>query len=84
MMLEYVDKYLNNKLKENDKYIVFTFFELRIKENLSSEDSLSLLHLVAQRLSNIGYLVYRTNQEYTYNNKKLRVQENELLVAIKK
>lgn len=37
MSLQQIDLYLNAKLKENNNYIVFTFYELRVKLNLTSE-----------------------------------------------
>lgn len=37
MSLQQIDLYLNDKLKENNNYIVFTFYELRVKLNLTSE-----------------------------------------------
>ena len=37
MSLQQIDLYLNDKLKENNNYIVFTFYELRVKNNLSEK-----------------------------------------------
>ena len=83
MSLQQIDLYLNNKLKENNNYIVFTFYELRVKLNLTSEETLNLLHLVATKLENNNYKIYRTGQNYIYEGKKYKVEENQLLVAIK-
>ena len=48
--------------------------------------SLLSLHLNSylQILMNTGYLVYKTGEEYTFKGKKIKIQENELLVAILK
>lgn len=35
MDLQFVDNYINKKLEENENYIRYTFYELRIKNNLS-------------------------------------------------
>ena len=34
MDLQFVDNYINKKLEENENYIRYTFYELRIKNNL--------------------------------------------------
>lgn len=82
MSLQQIDLYLNDKLKENNNYIVFTFYELRVKLNLTSEETLNFLHLVATKLENNNYKIYRTGQNYIYEGKKYKVEENQLLVAI--
>ena len=76
-------RYIEKKLKQNKNYIVFTYYELRVKLNLSSEESLNFLHLVSTKLQNNNYKIYRTGQEYIYEGKKYKVEENQLLVAIK-
>lgn len=35
MTLEFIDNSINKKLRNNENIIVYTFFELRVKENLS-------------------------------------------------
>lgn len=83
MSLQQIDLYLENKLKEHSNYIIFTFYELRVKLDLKSEETLNFLHLVATKLENNNYKIYRTGQEYIYEGKKYKVEENQLLVAIK-
>lgn len=83
MDLRTVDSYLNHKLDENSDFILLTFYELRIKLDLSKADTNEFLNLSAIRLKNIGYNVYFTGQEYEYNKKHQIVKDNELLVAIK-
>ncbi len=82
MTLEFVDSYLNAKIAENREIIKFSFYEVRMKLNLSEEDSITFLSLISQKLMNTGYLVYKTGEEYTFKGKKIKIQENELLVAI--
>lgn len=84
MTLEFVDNYLNEKLAYNREIIKFSFYEVRMKLNLSEEDSITFLSLISQKLMNTGYLVYKTGEEYTYKGKTFKIQENELLVAILK
>ena len=80
--LKKIDMYLENKLKQNKKCIIFTFYELRVKLDLTSEETYNFLHLVSTKLENNNYKIYRTGQEYFYQEKK-KVEENQLMVAIK-
>lgn len=80
--LQQVDMYLNNKIKQDENCIIFTFYELRVKLNFSSQDTYNFLHLVTTKLENNNYKIYRTGQEYFYQEKK-KVEENQLMVAIK-
>ena len=84
MTLEFIDNYLNSKLAEKKEIIRFSFYEVRMKLNLSEEDSIIFLQLIAQKLMNTGYLVYKTGGTYTYKGKTQEILDNELLVAIKK
>ena len=34
-----VSKLIDKKIKEDDNYVKFTFYELRVKNNLSSEET---------------------------------------------
>lgn len=81
MNLQQIDIYLENKLKQNRNCVIFTFYELRIKLNLTSEETYNFLHLVSTKLENNHYKIYRTGQEYFYK-EKLKVEDNQLMVAI--
>lgn len=83
MTLQLLDEYLENKLKQNNELVIYSFYEVRVKQNLKVEESLNYLHLVAIKLENLGYKVYRTGQSYTYKGKDYKVEENQLMVAIK-
>lgn len=80
--LQQIDIYLENKLKQNKNCVIFTFYELRVKLDLTSEETYNFLHLVSTKLENNNYQIYRTGQEYFYR-EKLRVEDNQLMVAIK-
>ena len=82
MNLQQIDMYLENKLKQNKKCIIFTFYELRVKLDLTSEETYNFLHLVSTKLENNNYKIYRTGQEYFYKEKR-KVEDNQLMVAIK-
>lgn len=83
MNIEEIHTYLENKVDERPDYVVLTFYELRIKLNLSEEETANFLHFSKNILENNGYKVYRTGQEYIYKGNKHKVKENELLIGIK-
>ena len=82
MNLQQIDMYLENKLKQNKNCVIFTFYELRVKLNLTNEETYNFLHLVSTKLENNHYKIYRTRQEY-FNGEKKKVEDNQLMVAIK-
>lgn len=83
MDLQQIDAYIENKIAEDEKYVIFTFYELRIKLNLSNDESNTFIKLASVKLENNNYKVYRSGQEYNYNGKK-KVEDNQLLIAIKR
>jgi len=83
MTLEDIRESTDKKISENKNYIKYTFYELRVKENLSEEEMYYFISLASTRLKNLGYSVYRTGQKYFYDYKEQYVKENELLKKIK-
>ena len=83
MTLGFVDKYINSKLEENEKYIRYTYYELRVKYNLTEEEIDKLLELSKIRLENMSYQVYCTGAKFVYNNANRVVEDNEYMIAIK-
>ena len=83
MTTQFVTEYINYKIENNMNFIRFTFYELRIKNDLSEEDTDEFLRLAMTYLENKGYEVYIGNSRYTYNNANQNVQPNELLIAFK-
>ena len=51
--LQQIDMYLENKLKQNKNCVIFTFYELRVKLDLTSEETYNFLHLVRTKLVEI-------------------------------
>ncbi len=83
MTMQFVSDLIDKKIDENPNLIKFTFYELRVKENLSEDDTNTFLTLAARRLENNRYLIYKTGDTYILNGKNKKVEINELLVAIK-
>lgn len=84
MTLEDLDTNINNKINKNENIIKYTFYELRIKANLSEQDMYYVLSIIRTKLENMGYSVYSTGQRYTFENSEKIVRTNELLVGIKR
>lgn len=83
MDLKFVDDYISNKIAENEEYIRFTFYELRVKSNLSNEETEKFLELAKNKFENMKYQVFFTGDKFTYQNLERVVQDNELMIAIK-
>ena len=83
MNVNFVGKIIDEKQEQNDKYIVFSFFELRVKYNLTEEQISEFLKLSKNRLENTKYKVFFTGEEFTYQGQKKKVKDNELMIAIK-
>lgn len=83
MNLEFIDNFINCKLNQSEEYIICTFYELRVKHNLTENEVNNFLILARTKLENLGYKVYFTGDIYIYNNENKIVEDNELMVAVK-
>ena len=83
MNTKFVGDIIDEKLEKNDEIVVFSFYELRIKYNLTEEEIEKFLTLSKNRFENSKYKVYFTGEKYEYENEIKTVKENELMVAIK-
>lgn len=83
IIIKLIEDTLKNKMNENCNYIRYTFYELRVKYNLSEKDTDRFLFLIRTKLENENYKVYFTGTKFMYNNAKMTVQDNELIIAVK-
>ena len=83
MTTQFITDYLDNKIAKNENYIKCTFYELRVKRNLSEEEVDELLELAKTRLENMNYQVYFTGAKFQYNGKEQQVQAQDYMIAIK-
>ena len=74
---------LEEKMNENDEFIKYTFYELRVKYNLSEQETERFLELIRIELLNENYQVYFTGAKFEYKKEKMTVGNNELMVAVK-
>lgn len=83
MTIQEITVYLDEKIHKNENEIVITFYEARVKLNLSEEETEYFLKLCRARLQNLGYTVYVTGEKFVYANENRTVQSNQLMIAIK-
>ena len=83
MTMQDITNYLDNKIAKNSNEIVVTFYEARVKMNLSEDVTDNLLANCKTRLENFGYQVFFTGARFVYDNCTRTVQDNELMIAIK-
>lgn len=74
---------INKKLEENSEFIRYTFYELKVKNNLTDEEMNNVLQISKMFLKNRKYRVYFTDEKFEYQNATRKVQSNEMLIAIK-
>ena len=82
-IIQIIENTLINKKIGDPNYIRYTFYELRVKYNLSEEDTDRFLLLIRTKLENEGYNVYFTGAKFEYNNARMTVKDNEMMIAIK-
>ena len=83
MTMQFVTEYIDKKVAENSEFIRYTYYELRVKNNLSETDIEEFLDINKDYFENKHYKVYFTGDFYIYNGATKQVGENELFVAIR-
>lgn len=82
-IISIIENTLKDKLNKNTDYIKYTFYELRVKYNLSEQDTDRFLYLIRTKLQNENYKVYFTGTKFKYKDIEKVVQNNEYMIAIK-
>jgi hypothetical protein len=75
--------FINQKVEENEKYIRYSYYELKVKNNLTEKEINEVLRISRDYFENKGYRVYFTNTEFEYQNARRKVEINEYMIAIK-
>lgn len=82
-LINLIENTLTEKVSQNTNYIRYTFYELKVKYNLSEKELDRFLVLIRTKLENENYKVYFTDAKFTFENANRTVQPNEILIAIK-
>lgn len=80
---KFIFSFIESKQKENPEFIKYSYYELKIKYNLTNEEIDQVLKVSRDYFENQNYKVYFTNARYEYNGASQNVQPNELLIAFK-
>lgn len=86
-IISLIEVTLNDKIKENDNYIRYSFFEVNVKyKNIIKDEKIKnrFIELLIIKLKNMNYEIHLEGDVFEYNNSRITVQCNEELVAVKK
>lgn len=82
-LMSLIDNLVDEKLAINEKILKFSFYEVRVKNGITSEQEGEFLRLATTKLNNMKYRVYLSDEEFTFDGDIMKVQPNELLIAVK-
>ena len=74
---------IKSKEKENEDYIRYSYYELKVKYGLTEEEIDEVLRVSRDYFENKNYSVYFTNAEFEYNGQKRKVETNDYMVVVK-
>ena len=80
---KFIEKYVEEKIKIDSNYIRCSFYDIRVKNNFSEEETLIFLKLIRNYLENSDFNVYFTGAKFIYKELNRIVQSNELFIAYK-
>lgn len=82
-----IETTLIEKKINNQNYIRYSFYEINVKYpkeyGIEKQDLGMFLQQLRKRLKEENYHIYTEGQRFEYNDAKITVQSNEVLVAIK-
>ena len=82
-IIQIIEYTLKEKLKIDENILKYSFYEIRLKYNLSEQETDVFLKLIRNKLENMNYNVYFTGAEFELNGESKIVEDNDLLIAIK-
>lgn len=80
---KFIFDYIELKEQKNSEFIRYSYYELKIKSNLTDEEIDRFLNVNRDYFENHNYKVYFTGARYEYKGGFQNVQANELMIAIK-
>lgn len=82
---KFVINYIDQKINEssNSNCIIYSYYELKVKNNLSENEIQRFLKINKDYFENNGYDVYFTGARFTYKNTSMMVQDNQYMIAVK-
>lgn len=83
IIINLIETTLREKINNAPDYIRYSYYELKVKYNLSEQDIDRFLDLTRTKLQNNNYRVYFTGAKFVYKNANITVQPNEFMIAVK-
>lgn len=83
IIINLIETTLKEKINNNADYIRYSYYELKVKYNLSEQEIDKFLEFTRTKLQNENYSVYFTGSKFVYNNANITVQPNEFMIAVK-
>ena len=83
IIINLIETTLREKINNDSDYIRYSYYELKVKYNLSEQDIDRFLDLTRTKLQNDNYRVYFTGSKFVYKNANITVQPNKFLIAVK-
>ena len=80
---QFIIELISTKEEQNEQFVKYTFYELRVKYNLTEQETNEVLKISKDYFQNKGYKVYFTGETFEYQNAHRTVQDNELMIAIR-
>ena len=77
---QFTKELIESKEIENTNYIRYSYYELKVKDNLTEKEIDYVLKSSRDYFENKGYKVYFTNAEFEYQNVKRKVEINEYMI----
>lgn len=83
MDIQFVDDYISDKIEKDEKYIICSYYDLRVNYDKSDDFINEHLHIMKNKLENMRYKIFNVGEAYLYYGASTKVKENQLFVAIK-
>ena len=74
MTLEDLSNIIEHKINQNKDFIKFTFYELRVKHNLSEDDSNIAIKLIKQKLSKFLMFLQMQKEEFYFIVRQVKIE----------
>ena len=79
----FIINFISIKENDNKDYIIYSYYELKVKLGLKENEIKELLRVSKNYFENKNYKVYFTDEEFEYKGKRITVENNNYMIAVK-
>ncbi len=79
----FIINFISIKENDNKDYIIYSYYELKVKLGLKENEIKELLRVSKNYFENKNYKVYFTDEEFEYKGKRITVETNNYMIAVK-